>query len=55
MLDKRDIQTLMYCIRLAESSGHWRDTSPMRSPHNLECKLADLLRQIETPPVSSAA
>jgi hypothetical protein len=55
MLDKRDIQTLMYCIRLAESSGGWRDTSPTRSPHRLECKLADLLRQIETPPISSAA
>ena len=42
-------------LRLAESSGHWRDTAPTRSPHRLECKLADLLRQIEAPPISSAA
>ncbi len=45
MLDKRDIQTLMYCVRLAESHGHWQHGTPPRSPNDLECKLAQLLRQ----------
>ena len=55
MLDKRDIQTLMYCIRLAEASGQWRETSPSRSPHDLECKLAQLLHQVEEHRVVRAA
>jgi hypothetical protein len=55
MLDKRDIQTLMYCVRLAEASGQWRETSPSRSPHDLECKLAKLLHQVEERRVASAA
>ena len=45
MLDRRDIQTLMYCVRLAETSGHWQEGTPARSPNQLECKLAQLLRQ----------
>ncbi len=47
MLDKRDIQTLMYCIRLAEAGGQWQPGSPARSPHDLECKLADMLRRLD--------
>ncbi len=44
MLDRRDIQTLMYCVRLAESSGAWQQGTPARFPNQLECKLAQLLR-----------
>jgi hypothetical protein len=47
MLDKRDIQTLMYCIRVAETAGVWQPGSPVRTPNDLECKLAELLREIE--------
>jgi len=47
MLDKRDIQTLMYCIRVAETTGQWQPGYPARSPNDLECKLAELLHQIE--------
>ena len=31
MLDKRDIQTLMYCIRVAETAGVWQPGSPVRT------------------------
>lgn len=55
MLDKRDIQTLMYCVRLAEANGGWREASPTRSPHDLECKLAALLRQVDQTHVVKAA
>jgi len=47
MLDKRDIQTLMYCIRVAETAGVWQPGSPVRTPNDLECKLAELLHEIE--------
>ena len=47
MLDKRDIQTLMYCIRVAETAGLWQPGSPARTPNDLECKLAELLHEIE--------
>ena len=47
MLDRRDIQTLMYCIRLTEISGQWQTGYPVRTPHDLECKLAALLQQVE--------
>ena len=47
MLDKRDIQTLMYCVRLAETHGHWQQGTPARFPNELECKLAQLLRQAD--------
>jgi hypothetical protein len=47
MLDKRDIQTLMYCIRVAETTGQWQHGYPARSPNELECKLAELLHQLE--------
>ena len=49
MLDKRDIQTLMYCIRVAETAGVWQPGSPVRTPNDLECKLAELLHEIEAP------
>ena len=55
MLDRRDIQTLMYCVRLTEVSGQWQSGYPVRTPHELECKLAELLRQVETPPAASRA
>jgi hypothetical protein len=55
MLDRRDIQTLMYCVRLTEISGQWRAGHPVRTPHDLECKLAELLRQVETRQPSKAA
>ena len=48
MLDRRDIQTLMYCVRLTEISGQWQTGYPVRTPHELECKLAELLRTVET-------
>jgi len=47
MLDRRDIQTLMYCVRLTEISGQWQTGYPVRTPHELECKLAELMRQVE--------
>jgi hypothetical protein len=47
MLDRRDIQTLMYCVRLTEISGQWQSGYPVRTPHELECKLAELMRQVE--------
>jgi hypothetical protein len=46
-LDRRDIETLIYCVRIAESNGRW--PSP-RTPHELECKLAGLLRAGAAPP-----
>jgi len=55
MLDRRDIQTLMYCVRLTEISGQWQTGYPVRTPHDLECKLADLLRQVDVQPASSQA
>jgi hypothetical protein len=55
MLDKRDIQTLMYCIRIAETSGQWQHGNPERSPNDLECKLAELLHEIEGRTVRAAA
>jgi hypothetical protein len=47
MLDKRDIQTLMYCVRVAETGGQWQPGYPVRTPNDLECKLARLLREID--------
>jgi hypothetical protein len=47
VIDRRDIQTLMYCVRLTEISGQWQSGYPVRTPHELECKLAELLRQVE--------
>jgi hypothetical protein len=55
MLDRRDIQTLMYCVRLTEVSGQWQSGYPVRTPHELECKLAELLRQVETRTAASRA
>ena len=49
MLDRRDIQTLMYCVRIAETAGQWQSGYPVRSPHELECKLAELLATLERP------
>ena len=37
----------MYCVRLTEISGQWQSGYPVRTPHELECKLAELLRQVE--------
>lgn len=47
MIDRRDIQTLMYCVRLTEISGQWQSGYPVRTPHELECKLAELMRKVE--------
>ena len=55
MLDKRDIQTLMYCIRVAETAGQWQPGYPVRTPNDLECKLAELLHEIQAPAVRAAA
>ena len=55
MLDKRDIQTLMYCIRVAETAGQWQHGYPARSPNELECKLAELMREIEAGSIRAAA
>ncbi|HSD01535.1 MAG TPA: hypothetical protein VLB81_04155 [Gaiellales bacterium] len=55
MLDKRDIQTLMYCIRVAETTGQWQHGYPARSPNELECKLAELLHEIEASSIRAAA
>lgn len=54
MLDRRDIQTLMYCVRLTEISGQWQSGYPVRTPHDLECKLAELLREVEQQTAGSA-
>jgi hypothetical protein len=48
MLDKRDIQTLMYCVRVTETSGQWQSGYPVRTPNDVECKLAELLRELDT-------
>ena len=53
MLDRRDIQTLMYCVRVTEVSGQWQSGYPSRSPHELECKLAELLRAVDRPAAST--
>jgi hypothetical protein len=47
MLDKRDIQTLMYCVRVAETGGQWQLGYPVRTPNDLECKLAQLLYELD--------
>jgi hypothetical protein len=47
MLDRRDIQTLMYCVRLTEISGQWQSGYPVRTPHQLECQLAELMHEVE--------
>jgi hypothetical protein len=56
MLDKRDIQTLMYCVRVAETSGQWQPGYPVRTTNDLECKLAQLLYEIDqrTPAIRAA-
>lgn len=46
-LDRRDIQTLMYCVRIAEVHGQWQAGYPVRSPNDLECKLAALLGELD--------
>lgn len=46
-LDRRDIQTLMYCVRIAEVHGQWQAGYPVRSPNDLECKLAGLLADLD--------
>jgi hypothetical protein len=55
MLDRRDIQTLMYCVRLTEIAGQWQAGYPVRTPHDLECKLAELLREVEALQATKAA
>jgi hypothetical protein len=55
MLDRRDIQTLMYCIRITEAAGLWVEASEERSPHELELKLARFMRAIEERRVTPAA
>jgi len=55
MLDRRDIQTLMYCVRLTEISGQWQTGYPVRTPHELECKLAELLREVDARQPTKAA
>jgi hypothetical protein len=47
MLDRRDIQTLMYCVRLTEISGQWQPGYPVRTPHELECRLSELMHEVE--------
>ncbi len=37
----------MYCVRLTEIGGQWQSGYPVRTPHELECKLAELLREVE--------
>ena len=34
MLDKRDIQNLMYCVRVTETSGQWQSGYPVRTPND---------------------
>jgi hypothetical protein len=56
MLDKRDIQNLMYCVRVTETSGQWQSGYPVRTPNDLEIKLAQLLRELDSRrPVARAA
>jgi hypothetical protein len=56
MLDKRDIQNLMYCVRVTETSGQWQSGYPVRTPNDLEIKLAELLRELDSRrPVARAA
>jgi hypothetical protein len=55
MLDKRDIQTLMYCVRVAETGGQWQPGYPVRTPNDLECKLALLLREVDLDAIASRA
>jgi hypothetical protein len=55
MLDRRDIQTVMYCTRLTEASAHWREASSKRSPHDLELEIAELLRAIAERRITPAA
>jgi hypothetical protein len=47
MLDRRDIQTLMYCVRVTEISGQWQTGYPVRTPHDLEVRLAEVLRSLD--------
>ena len=47
MLDRRDIQTLMYCVRVTEISGQWQTGYPVRTPHDLEVRLAEVLRTLD--------
>ncbi len=47
MLDRRDIQTLMYCVRVTEISGQWQTGYPVRTPHDLEVRLAEVLRALD--------
>jgi hypothetical protein len=47
MLDRRDIQNLMYCVRVAETTGQWQTGYPVRTPNDLECKLAELLQELD--------
>ncbi len=37
----------MYCVRLTEIGGQWQSGYPVRTPHELECKLAELMREVE--------
>ncbi|HUZ83540.1 MAG TPA: hypothetical protein VMU66_02505 [Gaiellales bacterium] len=54
-LDRRDIQTLMYCVRVAEVHGQWQAGYPVRSPNQLECKLAAMLASLGEPESVPAA
>ena len=47
MLDRRDIQTLMYCVRVTEISGQWQTGYPVRTPHDLEVRQAEALRALD--------
>ena len=47
MLDKRDIQNLMYCVRVTETSGQWQFGYLVRTSNDLEIKLAELLRELD--------
>ncbi len=37
----------MYCVRVAEVHGQWQAGYPVRSPNDLECKLAALLAELD--------
>ena len=37
----------MYCVRLTEIGGQWQSGYPVRTPHELECKLAELLHEVD--------
>ena len=43
----------MYCVRLTEISGQWQPSYPLRTPHQLECRLAELMRELERSEQSS--